>query len=72
MKSCLIIVVIIDHLESGLEPEPVHVAIKPQMSLVTLKWQVPTSLKCDSPQLAQNESFCKVGLRACHVELSGQ
>ena len=30
MKSCLIIVVIIDHLELGLEPEPAHVVIKPQ------------------------------------------
>ena len=28
MKSCLIIVVIIDHLELGLEPEPAHVVIK--------------------------------------------
>ena len=32
MKSCLIIVVIIDHLELGLEPEPAHVVIK------TPKW----------------------------------
>ena len=28
MKSCLIIVVIIDHLELGSEPEPAHVVIK--------------------------------------------
>ena len=29
MKSCLIIIVIIDHLELGLEPEPAHVVTKP-------------------------------------------